>query len=645
MSRNASVWLRLLVMRLDSIRASSLLLGSLIMLLSVAAAPAQYLGPDREVDQTNFSWSFHRPGGHLRVIGLSVAYLDAKDPKDNLNVSCSDFAARSKVFWGSGGFELKLENKRYIDFFPPDTAWLECKKANSGSKKDCNLREELLADCDAAAREEPLRLAKEKEQEVKEAQEARERAAREAEEARERSEREAREASEWALREAEAARARETQEAAVAAKFKDDILAAWHAAESQDPFAGIRGDFDLSGSDSHLWTSKLQLAGSQKCGLIKTPAKTPKSAFAWTFACNFRATGAGYEQMVKTVQTILGLQLQPDESSDKINQVFFVDSSKPARRLFVAKIDEATIGVSVVAVRFTGVAPGRLVTDSFPAVATILPQPKLPETAAKVETASTANAAPAPFPKQPELDRAQCAAYLQRESERTSKELEVHRLEMELNNLQLQYQTVSQKAMQAEQAANSASGTGVLGAISQGLASTNKILAQKFQADAQNLQLQVNQKQSELNNAQFSLSSLPALTQPVGCSTYSISQANVPSSSAPSVETSVHDEVEKIRGGTYSPLPPAQISASGTRVWGGTTMTVKNSTGYELTVFYDGPVSKKLTLAPGTSQEVELAPGAFHVAGRVTAGDVLPFYGEESYASSAGYSETFYIAP
>ena len=74
-------------------------------------------------------------------------------------------------------------------------------------------------------------------------------------------------------------------------------------------------------------------------------------------------------------------------------------------------------------------------------------------------------------------------------------------------------------------------------------------------------------------------------------------------------------------------------------------MTVKNSTGYELTVFYDGPVSKKLTLAPGTSQEVELAPGAFHVAGRVTAGDVLPFYGEESYASSAGYSETFYIAP
>ena len=28
-------------------------------------------------------------------------------------------------------------------------------------------------------------------------------------------------------------------------------------------------------------------------------------------------------------------------------------------------------------------------------------------------------------------------------------------------------------------------------------------------------------------------------------------------------------------------------------------MTVKNSTAYELTVFYDGPVSKKLTLAPG----------------------------------------------
>src|ERR1019366_4170903 len=482
-----------------------------------------------------------------------------------------------------------------------------------------------------------------KEREAKEAEEAKEREARQAEEARERTERAAKGASDRTIREAAEAKEREVQQTTLAAKFKDGILAAWHAAEGPDPFASIRGDFDLRGSDSHLWTSKLQLPGAQKCGLIKTPPVPPKSGSAWTFACSFRSAGDGYEHMVKTVQSNLGFPFSPDETAVKINQVFFTDPAKPARRLFVAKIDETTIGVSVVAVRFPGVVPGRLPTDSFPLVATILPQPKLPEPAAKAETANTANVAPVPFQKPPEPDRAQCAAYLQRETERSSREREVHRLQMELNDLQLRYQIASQKALQAGQAANSGStGTGVLGAISQTLASANKIAADKFQTDAQNLQLQATQKQSELNNAQFSLSYLPALAQPMGCSTYSVSQQTIPSSPAAAVaETSVHDEVEKIRGGQYAPLPPAQASTSGATVWGGTTMTVKNSTSYELTVFYDGPVSKKLTLAPGGSQDVDLAPGVFHVAGRVAAGDVLPFYGEETYASSAGYSETF----
>jgi peptidylprolyl isomerase len=108
-------------------------------------------------------------------------------------------------------------------------------------------------------------------------------------------------------------------------------------------------------------------------------------------------------------------------------------------------------------------------------------------------------------------------------------------------------------------------------------------------------------------------------------------------------EPTVHDETEKIRIGPHAQMPPAQRSATSGTVWGTTTMTVQNSTPYELTVFYDGPVSKKLILAPGASQVENLAPGAFHVAGRVSAPDVLPFYGEESYDGSANYSETFYI--
>jgi hypothetical protein len=35
-------------------------------------------------------------------------------------------------------------------------------------------------------------------------------------------------------------------------------------------------------------------------------------------------------------------------------------------------------------------------------------------------------------------------------------------------------------------------------------------------------------------------------------------------------------------------------------------------------------------------------PGMFHVAGRVSASDVLPFYGEETYEASARYSIRFY---
>jgi hypothetical protein len=52
-----------------------------------------------------------------------------------------------------------------------------------------------------------------------------------------------------------------------------------------------------------------------------------------------------------------------------------------------------------------------------------------------------------------------------------------------------------------------------------------------------------------------------------------------------------------------------------------------------------------MTITPGTSQDVNLEPGTFHVAGRVAAVNVLLFYGEETYAGSARYSVTFYIAP
>jgi protein-disulfide isomerase len=108
-------------------------------------------------------------------------------------------------------------------------------------------------------------------------------------------------------------------------------------------------------------------------------------------------------------------------------------------------------------------------------------------------------------------------------------------------------------------------------------------------------------------------------------------------------ESTIHDEVESIRLGAHGQIPPAQRSATSSAGVGRTTMTVNNSTAYQLTVLYDGPVPQKLTLAPGASQSLDLTPGVYHVAGRVSASNVLPFYGEETYDGSASYSETFYI--
>jgi hypothetical protein len=274
------------------------------------------------------------------------------------------------------------------------------------------------------------------------------------------------------------------------ADFRIGILAALQAAEEPDPFSSIRGGFDLSASDSHQYKTSLHLPDAEKCGLLKTPPPTPTSASAWTFACMFPSTADGYEGMVKSVQSVLNLPFQPDEKAVNINQVFFADPAKPAWRFFVAKVNDATVGISVVAVRLAGAAPTVTRTAPFPTVPTMLP------------TAPTVS----------------------------------------------------------------------------------------------------------------------------------------------STEPTVRDEVEKIRSGRYAPMPPAQRAAvSAPAVSGRTTMSVKNSTAYELSVFFDGPVSQKLTLAPGSSQDLDLAPGTFHVAGRVVAANVLPFYGEETYAGSARYSLEFYI--
>jgi hypothetical protein len=283
---------------------------------------------------------------------------------------------------------------------------------------------------------------------------------------------------------AEEERQRQASAAAQAAEFHDEILAAVRAAEEADPFASVRGEFDFSAPDSRQWRTSVRLPNAEKCVLLRNPESTPTSTPVWSFGCTFQSFGDGYEHMVKSVQSVIHLPYQPDEKATNVNRVYFADPSKPAWRLFVARIDDATVGVSVVAVGSSSGA-GASFSDAqlFPGV-------------------------PAQLPTEP----------------------------------------------------------------------------------------------------------------------------------------TIQEEIERIRGGRYSPVPPAQrTGVGGTVLTGRTTMTVKNSTAYELSVFFDGPVSTKLTLSPGASQDVDLAPGAFHVAGRVAAPNVLPFYGDETYAGSARYSVTFYI--
>lgn len=172
--------------------------------------------------------------------------------------------------------------------------------------------------------------------------------------------------SDLAERSREEAKEREEEIARRAAAFRESILAALRAAEESDPFASIRGDFDLTASDSRQWKTILKLPDAEKCGLLRTPLANPASTSAWTFGCHFPVSSDGYEHMVESVRQVLNLAYQPDERATNINQVFFADPSRPDWRLFVGRINQALVGISVVAVNSVGTSPGPTMFSGVP---------------------------------------------------------------------------------------------------------------------------------------------------------------------------------------------------------------------------------------------------------------------------------------
>jgi hypothetical protein len=448
------------------------------------------------------------------------------------------------------------------------------------------------------------------------------------------------------VRQAEEARRRAEESARRVAEFRAAIRSVVHAAQEADPFSSIRSGFDPSGPGGLYWQPTVQIPGAEKCALLNTPASTHSALAVWAFACRFTsgwpsASDFGEEPMATSVGAALGLP-RTGEGTAPNKPLFFSDPANPTWRLYVARIDDGTVGVSILATKHGTVQPGSATAGGFSwAPLMLLVEPR-------------------------------CGEYKKREDERNRQQSEIKALGAELNDLQRRYQDALTEAMGADQRAisNCSGGAGFLGALKEVACFADRTTSQQKRAEAQQLTFTMNQKQSQMTSAQVSLATLAPSPLPPGCRTDGTAIVALPGSSptesrvsaGPSVhaiapsssqmglsvseQPTVHDLVEKIRSGNHGPMPVAQrVTVNARAASGRTTMTVKNSTAYELFVFFDGPVSTKLEIMPGISQDVELVPGTFHLAGRVTADDVLPFYGEATYAGSASYSVTFYIAP
>jgi len=118
----------------------------------------------------------------------------------------------------------------------------------------------------------------------------------------------------------------------------------------------------------------------------------------------------------------------------------------------------------------------------------------------------------------------------------------------------------------------------------------------------------------------------------------SIPTAPVPQGSNNGIANQI-DEI--VKSGRFSALPQAQASTSGGRGQPG--LSIENRTAYELTVLVAGPVERSITVPAGGYENVILPAGNYRVVGKVSAPNVVPFFGAQSYADGISYRESFYI--
>jgi hypothetical protein len=106
-------------------------------------------------------------------------------------------------------------------------------------------------------------------------------------------------------------------------------------------------------------------------------------------------------------------------------------------------------------------------------------------------------------------------------------------------------------------------------------------------------------------------------------------------------DTDASAAIARIRGGTYSPLPPAVADPLKGVASDGTTFTIENNSGYQIVIYLTGPTDKAVTVESNKSITVEVIPGQYLIGVETPSASFLPFYGEQELVIGASYRETF----
>jgi hypothetical protein len=98
----------------------------------------------------------------------------------------------------------------------------------------------------------------------------------------------------------------------------------------------------------------------------------------------------------------------------------------------------------------------------------------------------------------------------------------------------------------------------------------------------------------------------------------------------------IQQQIDKIRKEPHAVMPPSQAAPS---VQGGTSIIIKNGTGYKLSVYLKGPLSRVLEIPADGVETLSVPSGRYEIGARVSSPGISPFYAVEEFAPNTQYSE------